>query len=162
MTTSKADGVTPILCLLDFGLIAHVSESERSNMTRAILNLLQGDYDTLISRDAKELGFLPHELDVTELKPVLKKILKEGLVDAGSSMHDRKRNLMAISNELNDVFFRYPFRCVTDCCFREILWARQSDLLYRQLHIIIFTQCAAVLCIGYQRAGSAGRDCTCW
>ncbi|KAL7431541.1 hypothetical protein ACHAXH_001518 [Discostella pseudostelligera] len=109
VTTSKADGVTPILCLLDFGLIAHVSESERSNMTQAIVNLLQGDYDTLISRDAKELGFLPHELDVTELKPVLKKILKEGLVDAGSSMHDRKRNLMAISNELNDVFFRYPF-----------------------------------------------------
>lgn len=112
MTTSKIDGVTPILCLLDFGLIAHVSESERSSMTQAIVNLLQGDYDTLISRDAKELGFLPRELDVSELKPVLKKILKEGLLDAGSNMHDRKRNLMAISKELNDVFFRYPFRCV--------------------------------------------------
>lgn len=110
MTTSKVDGKTPTLCLLDFGLIANVSEDARNNMTQAIVNLLQGDYDTLIARDAKELGFLPHDMDVTELKPVLKTILKEGLVDAGSNLHDRRRNLMAISNELNEVFFQHPFR----------------------------------------------------
>lgn len=110
VTTSKVDGKTPTLCLLDFGLIANVSEDARNNMTQAIVNLLQGDYDTLIARDAKELGFLPHDMDVTELKPVLKTILKEGLVDAGSNLHDRRRNLMAISNELNEVFFQHPFR----------------------------------------------------
>lgn len=109
VTTSKIDGVTPTLCLLDFGLIAHVSEDARNNMTRAIVNLLQGDYDTLIAHDAKRLGFLPHDMDVTDLKPVLKTILKEGLVDAGSNLHDRKRNLQAISTELNEVFFKYPF-----------------------------------------------------
>lgn len=48
-------------------------------------------------------------MDVSELKPVLKTILKEGLLEAGSNLHDRKRNLMAISNELNEVFFKYPF-----------------------------------------------------
>eukprot|EP00584_Thalassiosira_punctigera_P026793 CAMPEP_0172578692 /NCGR_PEP_ID=MMETSP1067-20121228/138866_1 /TAXON_ID=265564 ORGANISM="Thalassiosira punctigera, Strain Tpunct2005C2" /NCGR_SAMPLE_ID=MMETSP1067 /ASSEMBLY_ACC=CAM_ASM_000444 /LENGTH=602 /DNA_ID=CAMNT_0013371391 /DNA_START=9 /DNA_END=1813 /DNA_ORIENTATION=+ len=109
VTTSRIDGITPALCLLDFGLVAHVSEDARNSMTRAIVNLLQGDYDTLIAHDAKHLGFLPHDTDVTELKPVLKTILKEGLVEAGSNLHDRKRNLMAISNELNEVFFRYPF-----------------------------------------------------
>lgn len=109
VTKSRVDGVTPTLCLLDFGLIAHVTEADRSNMNRAILNLLQGDYDALISRDAKDLGFLPSDLDVTEVTPLLKKILKEGLLDSGSNLHDRKRNLMAISNELNEVFFRYPF-----------------------------------------------------
>jgi len=109
VTTSKIDGITPTLCLLDFGLVAHVSEGERNNMTRAIVNLLQGDYDTLIAHDAKHLGFLPHDMDVTDLKPVLKTILKEGLVGAGSNLHDRRRNLMAISNELNEVFFQYPF-----------------------------------------------------
>ena len=112
VTTSKIDGITPTLCLLDFGLVAHVSVTDRNNMTAAIVNLLQGDYDTLISHDAKRLGFLPHDTDVTELTPVLKTILKEGLVDAGSNLHDRKRNLMAISNELNEVFFQYPFRLV--------------------------------------------------
>jgi len=109
---SKINGTTPILCLLDFRLIAHVNEDARNSMTAAIVNLLQGDYDTLIAHDAKHLGFLPHDLDVTDLKPVLKTILKEGLMDAGSNLHDRKRNLMAISNELNEVFFQYPFRLV--------------------------------------------------
>merc|ERR1712157_138900 len=81
----------------------------RKSITRAIVNLLQGDYDTLISHDAKHLGFLPHDTDVTELKPVLKKILQHGLLESGSNLHNRKRNLMAISNELNEVFFEYPF-----------------------------------------------------
>lgn len=106
---TKSEDGTPTLCLLDFGLVADVDESARNAMTRAIVNLLQGDYDTLISQDAKHLGFLPHDMDVTELKPVLKTILKEGLLEAGSNLHDRKRNLMAISNELNEVFFTYPF-----------------------------------------------------
>ncbi|KAL7519693.1 hypothetical protein ACHAWX_004450 [Stephanocyclus meneghinianus] len=109
VTTSKCG--TPVLCLLDFGLVAHVDEHDRNSMTNAIVNLLQGDYDTLISHDAKQLGFLPQDIDVTDLKPVLKTILKTALVESGSNLHDRRRNLMAISNELNVVFFEYPF-CV--------------------------------------------------
>ena len=109
VTTSKVDGVSPTLCLLDFGLIANVDEKARCSMTHAIVNLIQGDYDTLIAHDAKQLGFLPHEMDVTELQPLLKTILKDGLVESGSNLHDRRRNLMAISKELNEVFFRYPF-----------------------------------------------------
>lgn len=99
----------PTLALLDFGLIANVDSSARTAMTNAIINLLQGDYDTLIAHDAKHLGFLPPDMDVTELKPILKTILKAGLVDSGSNLHDRRRNLMAISKELNQVFFEYPF-----------------------------------------------------
>lgn len=106
--TKSKDGV-PTLALLDFGLIADVDETARNSMTNAIVNLLQGDFDTLIAHDAKQLGFLPHDMDVTALKPVLKTILKTGLVDSGSNLHDRKRNLMAISNELNEVFFEHPF-----------------------------------------------------
>lgn len=71
--------------------------------------LLAPRIDTLIARDAKELGFLPHDMDVTELKPILKTILKEGLLESGSNLHDRKRRLMNISNELNEVFFQHPF-----------------------------------------------------
>lgn len=106
---TKSDDGSPTLCLLDFGLVADVDENARNAMTRAIVNLLQGDYDTLIAHDAKHLGFLPHDMDVTELKPVLKTILKKGLLEAGSNLHDRKRSLMAISNELNEVFFKHPF-----------------------------------------------------
>lgn len=101
MTTAKCGA--PTLCLLDFGLIANVDEQARESMTDAIVNLLQGDYDTLIGHDAKRLGFLPHDMDVTDLKPVLKTILKTGLVESGSNLHDRRRKLMSISNELNEV-----------------------------------------------------------
>ncbi len=79
-------------------------------MTAAIVHILTGDFDTLISQDAKSLGFLPPDLDTADLQPILTKILTEGLLDAGSSnLHVRKRKLMDISNELNEVFFRFPF-----------------------------------------------------
>ena len=109
VTKSRVDGETPVLCLLDFGLVATVTEDERAGMTKAIVNLLRGDYDALISADAKTLGFLPDEVDVTDLRPVLETILRRGLLESGSDMNDRRRNLMAISDELNEVFFRYPF-----------------------------------------------------
>jgi len=97
------------LCLLDFGLCAEIDERSRRAMTAAIVNLLSGDFNSLIEKDAKDLGFLDGQMDVTELKPILTKILTKGLLEAGSNLHDRKRKLMDISNELNDVFFRYPF-----------------------------------------------------
>lgn len=97
------------LCLLDFGLCANIEEHARRAMTTAIVHLLTGDFDSLIEKDAKDLGFLPKDTDVTELKPILTKILNKGLLQSGSNLGARKRNLMSISNELNEVFFRYPF-----------------------------------------------------
>ncbi len=97
------------LCLLDFGLCAEIDPVSRRAMTRAIIHLLTGDFDSLISRDAIDLGFLPEGMDVSELKPILTKILTQGLLESGSDLQKRKRKLMSISNELNEVFFRYPF-----------------------------------------------------
>ncbi len=97
------------LCLLDFGLCTEIDAQSRKVMTEAIVHLLEGDFDTLIAKDAKDLGFLPKDVDVKELKPILEKILTEGLLEAGSNLHVRKQRLMAISNELNEVFFKYPF-----------------------------------------------------
>jgi len=95
--------------LLDFGLIAEIDAPSMHAMTAAIVHLLIGDFDALISQDAKEMGFLPQNLDTTELQPILKKILTQGLLESGSNLHDRKRKLLQISNELNEVFFKYPF-----------------------------------------------------
>ena len=97
------------LCLIDFGLCAEIDAQSRKAMTEAIVHLLAGDFDTLIAKDAKDLGFLPKDMDVTELHPLLSKILREGLLESGSNLHARKRRLMNISNELNEVFFKYPF-----------------------------------------------------
>lgn len=98
-----------VLCLLDFGLCSDIDETARRAMTKAIVHLLTGDFDSLVAEDAKELGFLPQDLDTKELQPLLKTILTKGLLESGSNLHQRKRKLMDISNELNDVFFNHPF-----------------------------------------------------
>mmetsp|Transcript_14254 Transcript_14254/g.31136 ORF Transcript_14254/g.31136 Transcript_14254/m.31136 type:complete len:509 (-) Transcript_14254:60-1586(-) len=98
------------LCLLDFGLCAEVDEQSRNAITKAIVHLLMRDFETLVSQDAIELGFLPKDFDSTELKPLLTKILTVGVIEAGSSdLRKRKKKLMDISNELNEIFFKYPF-----------------------------------------------------
>ena len=99
-----------ILCLLDFGLTATVDPQARDAMTNAIVNLLYRDFDTLISEDAKALGFLPQDFDTTELTPLLTKVLTGGVLESSSNLRHRKRKLQEISNELNEIFFRYPFQ----------------------------------------------------
>jgi aarF domain-containing kinase len=97
------------LCLLDFGLCAEVDTKSRNAMTKAIVHLLTRDFESLVSEDAKEMGFLPQDFDTSELKPLLTKILTVGLMESGSDLRKRKRGLMEISNELNEVFFNFPF-----------------------------------------------------
>jgi predicted unusual protein kinase regulating ubiquinone biosynthesis (AarF/ABC1/UbiB family) len=97
------------LCLLDFGLCTEVDEAARKAMTKAIVHLLHRNWDALVHESAKELGFLPADMDTSELEPILTKILTVGLMDPGSNLYKRRRKLMEISNELNEVFFRYPF-----------------------------------------------------
>ena len=98
------------MVLLDFGLCVNVVKQERDAITKAIVHLLVRDFDTLVSEDAIELGFLPPDFDATELKPLLSKILTVAVVEGGSSdLRKRKKKLMDISNELNEVFFKYPF-----------------------------------------------------
>jgi predicted unusual protein kinase regulating ubiquinone biosynthesis (AarF/ABC1/UbiB family) len=48
-------------------------------------------------------------MDVSDIKPILAKILTQGLLESGSNLHERKRKLLEISDDLNEVFFRYPF-----------------------------------------------------
>jgi predicted unusual protein kinase regulating ubiquinone biosynthesis (AarF/ABC1/UbiB family) len=97
------------LCLIDFGLCATVDEQAREGMTQAIVHLLARDFHSLVHDDTKQLGFLPQDFDTTELKPLLTKILTGGLLESGSNLQTRKRKFMEISNELNEVFFQYPF-----------------------------------------------------
>jgi aarF domain-containing kinase len=97
------------LCLIDFGLCTEIDEKSRNAMTKAIVHILMKDFDTLVDHDAKELGFLPYGFDTQEIKPLITKILTVGLMESKSDLNHRKRSLMQISNELNEVFFRYPF-----------------------------------------------------
>ena len=97
------------LCLLDFGLCTKVDEKSRNAITKAIVHLLVRDFEALVSEDAIELGFLPHDFDSRDLKPLIQKILTVAVVEGGSDLRKRKKKLMDVSNELNEVFFKYPF-----------------------------------------------------
>lgn len=94
---------------MDFGLCAEVDTKSRKALTNAIVHLLYRDFDALVSQDAIELGFLPPDFDASDLKPILSKILTVAIVEPGSNLHKRKKKLMEVSNELNEVFFQYPF-----------------------------------------------------
>jgi predicted unusual protein kinase regulating ubiquinone biosynthesis (AarF/ABC1/UbiB family) len=52
---------------------------------------------------------LPEDYDTAEFMPLMTKILTVGLVESDSDLRKRTRKLTEISNELNEVFFRYPF-----------------------------------------------------
>lgn len=95
------------LCLLDFGLCCRIGLEERQALKTAVYHLLTQNFDELVEKDAKTLGFLPADLDVTELKPLLIQILTASM--GTSDLRQRQRKLMEISNELNQVFFQYPF-----------------------------------------------------
>jgi aarF domain-containing kinase len=105
------------LCLLDFGLCTEISDADRKAMTSAIWHLLQRDFSALVHHDAKALGFLPESFDTTQLLPILTKILTVGLLNGNgdeqgfslSNLRHRHRKLREISQELNEVFFAYPF-----------------------------------------------------
>ena len=99
----------PKLALIDFGLVADVAPSARIAMTNAVVHLLRGEFVQLIREDAKKLEFLEEDYDTTELEPILTKILKKGLLESGSDLQKRRRKFMDISNELDEVFFKFPF-----------------------------------------------------
>ena len=65
------------LVLLDFGLCSEVPLPATAKMTAAIVNLMNGDFERLITHDAVELGFLPADTDFVALVPVLTAILQQ-------------------------------------------------------------------------------------
>lgn len=106
------------LALIDFGLCAEVSRPDTQNMTTAIVHLMQGDVSELL-QDAIGLGFLPADVDTEMLLPVLQKVFDQGqlaAVEEGSlssrfkATAQRRKQFSAISKDLNQIFFDFPFQ----------------------------------------------------
>ena len=78
-----------------------------------------GDVPALLD-DAISLGFLPPDVDRTHLLPALRRVFSNGKVAAADANGDetqhiqyksaqRRQQFSSISNELNAIFFEYPF-----------------------------------------------------
>jgi len=115
------------LVLIDFGLCATVAQPDTESMTATIVHLMEGDVKGLL-KDAVQLGFLPEEVDESKLLPVLQNIFDEARIEAekesgkmllqendvpGQSKYtaltSRRKKFGAISEDLNQVFFEFPF-----------------------------------------------------
>merc|ERR1712241_648826 len=109
------------LALIDFGLCAEVPLPDTKTMTLAIVHLMQGDVPGLVN-DAINLGFLPTDVDKDKLLPALQKVFddaqiamkEESRIEAINktkykSVVTRRKKFMAVSNDLNLIFFKYPF-----------------------------------------------------
>ena len=110
------------LVLIDFGLCANVPLPDTKTMTLAIVHLMQGNVAELIN-DAIGLGFLTEDVDKKELSVVLQRVFDSAqIVDVATatfpfgkgqekytSIASRRKKFWAVSNDLNKIFFEYPF-----------------------------------------------------
>ena len=90
-------------------------------MTLAIVHLMQGDVPGLI-QDAIDLGFLPKDVNVEKLRSELQNVydnaqlameqeFRQTAVNASTykAVVRRRKRFMAVSFDLNRIFFLYPF-----------------------------------------------------
>lgn len=109
------------LALIDFGLCAEVPLPDTKTMTLAIVHLMQGDINGMID-DAIQLNFLPPNVNRESLYNVLKLVydnatlaMQDEIRQAAISktkfkaVATRRKKFMAVSSDLNKVFFEFPF-----------------------------------------------------
>ena len=104
------------LVLLDFGLCQEISLPNSIGLTAAIVHLITGDIPALLE-DAIKLEFLPNEIDRNLILPSLENIFQKGnsvqIQDQSSGEQyataKRKYQFQALSYDLNEIFFKYPF-----------------------------------------------------
>jgi len=105
------------LALIDFGLVAEVPLQDTTTMTRTIVHLMEGNVAGLVE-DAVDLGFLPPDVDKASLTPVLQKVFDSAQLAVTDdikkgfnfrAVQGRRKQFMAVSYDLNKVFYNYPF-----------------------------------------------------
>jgi len=118
------------LVLIDFGLCAEIAAFDTRHLTSAIVNLMRGDVEGLVD-DAITLRFLPPDVDREALLPPLRRVFEQGRLAAAtqaseslggggrrhgggraaeySAVASKRRQFAAISRDLNQIFFDFPF-----------------------------------------------------
>jgi len=106
------------LVLIDFGLCAEVDQLDGRALSKAIVHLMQSDVEGLLD-DCVALHFLPEDVDREALLVPMRNIFHKGgeaLIDMQQTRHvesagvaARRAQFGAISRDLNQVFFEFPF-----------------------------------------------------
>jgi aarF domain-containing kinase len=93
------------LVILDFGLVTEVTDEQKYGMIDAIAHLIRRDY-TLIGEDFRNLDFIPPEVDVEPIVPVLSRIFDQALAGGGA----KSINFNLLAADLAEITYQYPFR----------------------------------------------------
>ena len=92
------------LAYLDFGMMSEVSRSSRTGLIRAVVHLVNRNFDAL-SHDFVTLGFLAEEVDLKPIVPAFEQVFGQA-IEMGVSRMDFK----AVTDDLSGVMYRFPFQ----------------------------------------------------
>tara|TARA_Y100001968_G_scaffold161721_1_gene147915 strand:- start:10070 stop:11716 length:1647 start_codon:yes stop_codon:yes gene_type:complete len=92
------------LAYVDFGMMDSISDKDRITLTKAIVNLINRDFD-LVAKNFQELGFLNKTQDLAPIAPVLEEVLGGAMKKDVFSF-----NFKEITNKFSELMFDYPFR----------------------------------------------------
>eukprot|EP00930_Biecheleria_cincta_P039715 TRINITY_DN27276_c0_g1_i1.p1 TRINITY_DN27276_c0_g1~~TRINITY_DN27276_c0_g1_i1.p1 ORF type:complete len:869 (+),score=177.22 TRINITY_DN27276_c0_g1_i1:38-2608(+) len=93
------------LAILDFGLMAQITDDQRYGMVEAIAHLVHRDYAE-IGTDFRNLDFIPEGVDVKPIVPALSRVFDTALAGGGA----KGINFNELSADLAQITFEFPFR----------------------------------------------------
>ena len=92
------------IAYLDFGMMSEVKRSSRIGLIRAVVHLVNKDFDKL-SQDFVQLGFLTQEVDLKPIVPAFAKVFTHALTEGVSQM-----DFKSVTDDLSGVMYRFPFQ----------------------------------------------------
>ncbi|WP_320668032.1 AarF/ABC1/UbiB kinase family protein [Prochlorococcus sp. MIT 1307] len=92
------------MAYIDFGMMDSISNEDRVTLTKAIVHLINSDFN-LLAKAFQKLGFLSAEESLDVISPVLKEVLGEALDEEVANF-----NFKAITDKFSELMFDYPFR----------------------------------------------------
>ncbi|KAM7485476.1 hypothetical protein LguiA_001485 [Lonicera macranthoides] len=93
------------LAILDFGLVTKLTDDQKYGMIEAIAHLIHRDYGAIV-KDFVKLGFIPEEVNLEPILPVLAKVFDQALEGGGA----KNINFQELASDLAQITFDYPFR----------------------------------------------------
>ncbi|CAH9101200.1 unnamed protein product [Cuscuta europaea] len=93
------------LAILDFGLVTKLTDDQKYGMIEAIAHLIHRDYGAIV-KDFVKLGFIPGEVNLEPILPVLAKVFDQALEGGGA----KSINFQELASDLAQITFDYPFR----------------------------------------------------
>ena len=93
------------LAVLDYGLMTEITDDVKYGMIEAIAHLIHRDYEAIVE-DFVTLQFIPPNVDLKPLLPVLARVFDAALEGGGAKAF----NFQELAADLAQITFDYPFR----------------------------------------------------